>query len=866
MYHYTWLKKTDARNVTAADLQDRETSQLIAVKYTKLDKGQRKWNTYEAELFGLVTIVNKFGPLITAATAEYPPSANVSKIGIWGDSTTAIGQWKTMHLPVGTVDHLSAKARRFYSWADKTAGTIHWSLDLRHFPGDSISLPHMMTHMGDMAKARHTELHAASQPYIMAAHTLHSFHPGKVPLKANEPPSDHRVVFLQFTCDEVQKIAEATLLDDTLYLRVPLHDIYKIVANIQADTVPHMHRDKITSWIGTRFFAFTPPQCSHPLLYAPTSFQLIQLDDTDATLEDPTKTLVLVTPKGAMVRITSADRQPVQVSAEDHPTHAELMQHDLRKDMCYLAHNNSDHPSLSVTIKSIREMTWYPGMISYIRYHLDACPICIPKLKALRSIGGSILAAERLSVVYMDHYILKGELPDLTGVQAILSLTCASIRITMFIVVNSTSAYDAIRAIHDRWAPIFGYPNTFKSDNGSAFISECVRVYRSMMGVKHWDFSAADDPTHHALLEHKHKTLNSVLETARLKGDIRSRTDLEFYTSNAMMRHNIILKSEGFTPFEKLSGQPPSTLTDLVTLQSIQPKAPLTPIDADLIAAIRSTTTENIAVANEIRAEKVRRNVLTQDAAQQASNKRPIDLRIGDGVSHNGNSYKLQQLITHGLTGPSKAIIRSKDGSTHRVNYHDLLAQVDPTSELMLLQPESAVLKVGGFVFYDHTDFTIHHGVVTDITLQNDLIIHDYEQADKVKRKFSPLYTDDTGKNFKSDKIKTATVPSGWTPIISKIRPQYVIVAGTISTSLYIEDNILDYMASTGVMMPLFSAPDTRTQRSHRNWIPHIAARQHRSFSAERESWILTITDTLKDNASIIVLGLTMIIIIRLLQ
>ena len=69
-------------------------------------------------------IVKHFGSLITAATAPYPPSAGVSKIGIWGDSTTAIGQWASMHMPVGVVDHLSAKSRRYFSWA----ATIHASL------------------------------------------------------------------------------------------------------------------------------------------------------------------------------------------------------------------------------------------------------------------------------------------------------------------------------------------------------------------------------------------------------------------------------------------------------------------------------------------------------------------------------------------------------------------------------------------------------------------------------------------------------------------------------------------------------------------------------------------------------------------
>ena len=175
-------------------------------------------------------------------------------------------------------------------------------------------------------------------------------------------------------------------------------------------------------------------------------------------------------------------------------------------------------------------------------------------------------------------------------------MTCACIRISLFVVVASTDAYHAVRAIHDRWMPLLSIPVLFKSDNGSAFISECMRLFRSLLGVRDWQFSAADDPLHHALLEHKHKTLNEVLDTAVRKGDIHSRNDLEFYVANALTRHNTILKSDGFTPFELLTGQPPRQLHDMVTVDPC-PHKPLTPVDADLIAKIKSSVEDNIALA-----------------------------------------------------------------------------------------------------------------------------------------------------------------------------------------------------------------------------------------------------------------------------
>ena len=280
------------------DLKDRNISQLVAVKYKKLDKHQRKWHTYEAELYGLVLVVKYFGSLITAATMHYPPGPDqVSKIGIWGDSTTAIGQWKSMTLPVGIVDHLSAKSRRFFSWADKVAGTIYWSLDLRHFPGDSISIPHMMTHMGDMARQRHADLAQANVSMIIAPTAIHSFHGDPPSPDAFSVPEGYVVSSLTLTADDVAKVHEALLADDSPYLSVPLHDIFKVVSKIDIDSVPRMHRAKITPWAGVRFFAITPPDADKPVLYAPTSFQVIHSDEHDS-LSDPTSTLVMVIPKG----------------------------------------------------------------------------------------------------------------------------------------------------------------------------------------------------------------------------------------------------------------------------------------------------------------------------------------------------------------------------------------------------------------------------------------------------------------------------------------------------------------------------------------------------------------------------------------
>ena len=55
-----------------------------------------------------------------------------------------------------------------------------------------------------------------------------------------------------------------------------------------------------------------------------------------------------------------------------------------------------------------------------------------------------------------------------------------------------------------------------------------------------------------------------LLEQAERKGDLRSMGDLEFYVANANARQSLMAPSEGFTPFEQLTGQLSRTVADMV--------------------------------------------------------------------------------------------------------------------------------------------------------------------------------------------------------------------------------------------------------------------------------------------------------------
>jgi hypothetical protein len=181
----------------------------------------------------------------------------------------------------------------------------------------------------------------AQASFIVFPMTLSSPSPLVAPCELSPPsaypvPSGYIASHLTLVESESSVIAAAYLSDASTFLSIPLSDIYAVVTS--SAPVPPLHLDRVRPWVGVRFFASDPPVCDTPLLYTPTSFQVIEATDEDASLRDPTRTLVLVVPAGAMVRITDAARQPAITHHESHPEYGHWMQHDISMG-CTQAHS-----------------------------------------------------------------------------------------------------------------------------------------------------------------------------------------------------------------------------------------------------------------------------------------------------------------------------------------------------------------------------------------------------------------------------------------------------------------------------------------------------------------------------------------------
>ena len=205
------------------------------------------------------------------------------------------------------MDHLSAKARRFYSWADKVAGTQYWPMSIRHIPGTDICLPHMLSHLGDQLRDRHHAFKAVGVSLSVMPIAIHSFHadPRVHKPSASDIPAGFELHHLLLQPSDYAILQTAYFNDTSTFNGISISDLYRVVTNVESATVPQTTFHKISPWIGTLFFAAIPPGSILSMLYTMASHQRLSPGNHEIPAIDRTKQLVMVCPKSASVQITN---------------------------------------------------------------------------------------------------------------------------------------------------------------------------------------------------------------------------------------------------------------------------------------------------------------------------------------------------------------------------------------------------------------------------------------------------------------------------------------------------------------------------------------------------------------------------------
>ncbi len=129
------MRKGNAAEVTPEDLLNPELCVLLAFHPKSFNTNQRKWHTFEGEMFAHIHGLRKCGKYLNTCLAPYGDKS-VSKYAWGSDSTVTIFRLPKLTLPELKMDYLSAKIQRFIGWSEEAAMTQFWPSCRLQTPGD----------------------------------------------------------------------------------------------------------------------------------------------------------------------------------------------------------------------------------------------------------------------------------------------------------------------------------------------------------------------------------------------------------------------------------------------------------------------------------------------------------------------------------------------------------------------------------------------------------------------------------------------------------------------------------------------------------------------------------------------------------
>jgi hypothetical protein len=557
------VNKTDAREVTIEDLKNKDVSTLIATDAKVLSESERKWMTFEAEIYGMYRAIKKWGKLLVAATMKYPKTEGcIPKIGIRLDNTTATKTWIGLHEPQ-LIEHAGAKEMRILGWHERVAFVDRLPIHTAYCPGELNSFSDLVSRiaakMGEIAAAKKASRQGPAAHHMSA----HSFEQED----QRDIPEGFRARHLRLSVDDGEEIHRAMMNDETKVHGEKMSDIYKCVTGCGELTAEK--RNKIQPWVGRRYFAVEHPQTKRKMMYTPISHIRIHFEREDAT-----KILVPCIPRGARVKII--EPRPIE-NAEEAVDGYMKAQLEMRGQIILMCHDMASHPREGPSLKKMRSVSHWEGMAQDMHEHWWTCSNCLPDVRTIKGVGVGIAAMRRFAAIQIDHFVLPKEWADMCGATVILTITDTATRVTSYEVAMNQTAQETARILHDRWFPYYSTPTLLISDPHPGFASEVMEEYRKLFGIKGHDMAAARQKAKTGMVESRHNTLKDVLADGFAKGDIKNARDLQSYCSDAKAKHDFETKGD-VTPFECAVGQMPRSPQSLSMVCTERDKLPVEPM------------------------------------------------------------------------------------------------------------------------------------------------------------------------------------------------------------------------------------------------------------------------------------------------
>jgi len=252
------------------------------------------------------------------------------------------------------------------------------------------------------------------------------------------------------------------------------------------------------------------------------------------------------------------------------------------------------HPSVTESVILLKRMGHWPKMLKDMTDHIEFCADCMEDRKHREEAGTGIVAACRLKVAQMDHYLLSKEQARVCGHELILTITCPASQVTNYAAVKFQTALGTAKAMWIQWIPYYGVPDLLITDGHPGFGSEIMVHLRSFMGIKGHEIAGSGSKSKTGMVETRHNELTAALSDGFAKGAIQNEQDLLMYLATAKKTHDQDREGNRITPFECLFGQPAASRIDMAMVKPTMQIPDALPEDAKEFCQKIKSYTENL--------------------------------------------------------------------------------------------------------------------------------------------------------------------------------------------------------------------------------------------------------------------------------
>ncbi len=292
-----------------------------------------------------------------------------------------------------------------------------------------------------------------------------------------------------------------------------------------------------------------------------------------------------------------------------------------------------------------------------------------------------------------------------------------------------------------------------------------------------------------------------------VKGDIRTKQDLELYLGFCEMKVNHLQLDENLTSaFELYFTQPPGTIMNLIqqgdtttakaAIKQVKRTDLLKKLDMHVSDFMQAKNEQAIETRMMQKEQRSRQSVLHRDHENESKAVTRFDLRPGDSASWSTQPVTI--ISTEGDQGSAiTAIVKLADGNTKKVKFEELRPL--GTDRKAHTIPRATTLSMGAFVFYEEDGMTFT-GEVVGIQAES-CTVHDWAPAETNTKKYLPLQW--KLKGGAAPQRGPEKRPNGAQSHRTNVTMTSLLFVGVLNDTNYLTEETVDAAAARGISLQL---------------------------------------------------------------